>query len=262
MKHRSTALLAVLLLKSATGAWAAAGDDSFTSYSGIATSGPSEKFLYRENHVLHFRGGRIAERVVLYTCRDGAPFARKTVSYGDDLSPDFVLEDASNGMRQGIRTRAGVREVFFRQDTAAVERSGAVPREAGSVADSGFDGFVRTNWQSLLDGHAMGMNFLVPSRLQEMGFKVQHVGSDRVNGVAVEVFRLKLSGALGWIAPSIDVYYSNTDHVLMRYVGVSDLRDPSHDNYVAKIDFRPGDRRPGDERVMAAARQASLAPCR
>jgi hypothetical protein len=261
MKHRSFAVCVAWLLGVSGGA-SAAGEDTFTRYSGTATSDGTETFLYRENHVIHFRDGKIAERVVLYTCRDGAPFARKTVFYGNSLAPDFLLEDASNGMRQGVRTSAGVREVFFRTDQAAEEKRTRLPREPDSVADSGFDAFVRMNWASLLDGHALRMRFLVPSRLQEMSFNVQHVRSDRMDGVAVDVFRLKLSGALGWVGPSIDVYYSAAEHVLIRYVGVSDLRNASHDNFVASIDFRPGDRSSGDEQAMMAARRAPLAPCR
>jgi hypothetical protein len=264
MKHRPPLFrIAALLVGFTLPLWSvASGGDTFTSYSGTATAERSDKFLYREHHVLHFHDGRLAERVVLYTCRDGAPFARKTVSYSDPLAPDFLLEDASNGMRQGIRTRDNTREVFFRDDRAAVEKAGTVPRAADSVADAGFDGFVRAHWQSLMDGRSLGMNFLVPSRLEEMSFKVQHLRRAQMDGVDVEVFRLKLSGAFGWIAPTIDVYYGAEDHVLMRYVGVSDLRDAAHDNYVANIDFRPADRREDDARAMSDARGARLAPCR
>ena len=240
----------------------AGGVDTFTRYSGTATAqGRDTAFLYREQHVLHFHDGKIAERVVLYTCRNGLPFARKTVSYGDRFSPDFVLEDASNGMRQGASTEGGQREVFFRKDRVSKEKEGTVPRETGSVADSGFDAFVRANWQPLMDGDAVGMKFLVPSRLQEMRFKVEHNRSAQIGGIPVEVFRLKLSGILGWVTPHIDVFYSAADHVLMRYEGVSDLRDGSDNNYVANIDFRPGDGQGGDDAALAAARGARLAPC-
>jgi hypothetical protein len=53
--------------------------DRYLSYSGIATARHSAEFLYGEHHVLLYRDGRLAERVVLYTCRDGSAFARKTV---------------------------------------------------------------------------------------------------------------------------------------------------------------------------------------
>ena len=242
-------------------ALAAARGDSYVSYSGTALAQRSGQFLYSERHVLQYRDGRMAGRVVLYTCRDGSAFARKTVSYGDLLSPDFVLEDASNGMREGVRTGGGGREVFFR-DGAAAEKRRPIPQSPGLVADSGFDAFVRANWQPLMDGRTLGMRFLVPSRLDDMGFNVQHVGSGSADGVPVEIFRLKLSGVVGWVAPSIDVYYGAADRTLVRYVGLSDLRDGSHANFHAEIEFRPGDRRPDDAETMISARTARLAPCR
>ena len=104
---------AAAVLLSAASATFAAGEDTFIRYTGTATALRGDKFLYHEEHVMHFHGGQIADRVVLYTCRDGTAFARKTVSYVDELSPDFLLEDASNGMRQGSRTDAKGREILF-----------------------------------------------------------------------------------------------------------------------------------------------------
>ena len=70
---------------------AALTPDAYVSYSGVARARGSNQFLYGEHHVLRYQAGRLAERVVLYTCRDGAPFARKTVSYVDPIAPDFTL---------------------------------------------------------------------------------------------------------------------------------------------------------------------------
>jgi hypothetical protein len=236
--------------------------DTYLTYVGTATTARSGEFLYRENHVLHYRDGKLVGRVVLYTCSDGAAFARKTVAYVDPLSPDFALEDASTGMREGVRTEDDVRRVFYRGDRAAAEKTGNMPRVDGLVIDTGFDAFVRSNWAALMAGKSLSMHFLVPSRLEEMDFNVQHLRGDHVDGVPVEMFRLKLSGVLGWVAPGIDVYYRSSDRTLIRYVGLSDLRDQSHDNFNAKIDFRPEDRKPGDEQSMHAALQARLAACR
>ena len=237
-------------------------NESFVSYTGTATAEHSDRFLYGENHVLRYRDGAVTDRVVLYTCRDGSAFARKTVSYVNRLTPDFELEDASNGMREGVRTEGTVREVFFRGDRAQAEKSSPVPQRPDSVADTGFDAFVRANWQPLMAGKALGMNFLVPSRLEDMSFKVQHIGSGAVDGAPTEIFRLKLSGVLGWALPGIDVYYTASDHVLVRYVGLSDLRDASNDNFKAQIAFHPSDRKVGTEQTLQRARQARLAPCK
>ena len=266
MKQRSRLVhgpaLALWLGCTVAGAGASGNDDTYVSYSGTAVAQRGDQFLYQEQDVLHYRDGKIARRVVLYTCHDGSPFARKEVSYVDAFSPDFVLEDASNGMREGIRSAGNAREVFFRGDRSAPEKSSTVPPVRGLVADAGFDDFVRTHWQNLLAGHSVRMDFLVPSRLEDINFKVEHVRSDETDGVPVEVFRLKLSGILGWVAPSIDVYYSVKDHTLVRYVGLSDLRDGSNRNFNALIDFRPADRKPGDEQALLNAERAPLAPCK
>jgi len=239
-----------------------ANDDSYVRYTGTAISQRTDQFLYHEDHLVQYHDGKMTGGVVLYTCRDGSPFARKTLSYVDPLSPDFALEDASNGMREGIRATGNAREVYFRGAGSAPEKSSNVPQVSGLVADSGFDEFVRLNWQSLLEGHAATMHFLIPSRLDDMRFRVQHVGSDQIEGQRVEIFRLKLSGWMGLIAPSIDVYYGAVNHQLVRYVGLSDLRDQSNDNLKAEVTFAPSERKSSAPRDIDYARQVRLSPCK
>ena len=162
------------------GAMAARPPDvtDYVAYAGTATALRDSAFLYGERHVLRLRGGRITDRVVLYTCKDGSAFARKTVAYVEAFAPDFTLEDASNGMREGIRSGADGREMFFRGDRAAAEKTGALPQSPVLVADAGFDEYVRANWQSLLAGNPAGMDFVIPSRLDDMSFKVRHLSNN------------------------------------------------------------------------------------
>jgi hypothetical protein len=240
----------------------ASADDQYLSYSGTATARHSAKFLYAEHHILKFSEGRLAERVVLYTCRDGSPFARKTVSYVDPFAPDFLLEIASTGMREGVRTVGKERSVFFRGDGRDPEKTSPLPPIRGLVADAGFDEFVRAHWHDLMSGRSEELHFLVPSRLEEIGFQVQHLRSETEDGISAEVFRLKLAGFWGWVLPGIDVSYSADDHVLMRYDGLSDLRDASGDNFQTQITFPPNERAPASAASMEEARQAKLAPCR
>ena len=240
----------------------AAPKDGNETYTGTAVSRRTAEFLYGEKHLLRYRDGHIAERVVLYTCRDGAPFARKIVSYVDPLAPDFHLTNAASGQEEGIRTESGGRKVFFRSDSQDTEKVGPLPRVEGLVADAGFDEFVRLNWQRLMTDKAMQMPFLVPSRLDAYSFQVQHVRSGRFEGVPMEVFRLRLSGFWGWFLPGIDVYYGTDDRTLLYFDGLSNLRNASGDNYLVRITFSPLDRRPSDERSMNEAREAQLSPCR
>lgn len=131
--------------------------DGYVGYTSVARVRHSTEVLYGERHVLLYRDGHLAERAVLYTCPNGSAFARKIVSYPTALVPDFLFEDASNGMRQGIREEAksGGRSVFYRERGGDPEKSGPVPSVSGLVADAGFDEFVQSHWDGLMSGKAV-----------------------------------------------------------------------------------------------------------
>jgi hypothetical protein len=251
----------LLLVVTLAGSMSASGEDRYVSYFGTATARHTTKILYGERHVLRYRDGILADRVVLYTCADGSTFARKIVSYVDPQVPDFGLEDAVNGTSQGIRSVGDSRSVYFVARRVDPEKSGPLPKAPDLVSDSGFDEFIRAHWQPLLNGDVLPFNFLVPSRLGSVPFQMQHLRSDTLEGIAVEVFHLRLTGVLGWVLPGFDVSYGAADHTLIRFEGTSDLRDASGDNFQTEINFRSSDRQPSTPAAMAEARLARLAPC-
>jgi hypothetical protein len=234
-------------------------EPTFVAYSGKA-AGAAGDFLYSEHHVLKYEAGRLRERVVLYRCGDGTPFARKTASYVEPLAPDFLFEDSSNGVREGVRNEGGSRTAFFRAAPDGPEKT--APLKAGPVwvIDAGFDEYIRENWHSLLAGRAQRLHFLVPSRLSGLDFELQHLVNPGPE-TATENFRLQIAGVLKWLGPSIEVSYSADDRVLVRYKGLSDLRDRTGENLHTTITFRPEDRRSVDAAAFAASMQAAIAPC-
>jgi hypothetical protein len=130
------------------GAVFSAAEPQFIAYGGNALETGSGAFLYAEHHVLKYEDGRLRERVVLYQCADGSSFARKTASYARPLAPDFLLEDSSNGVREGVRDDGGLRTVFFRANPQTAERSAPLKIGPEWVIDSGFDEFIRATGNS------------------------------------------------------------------------------------------------------------------
>ena len=263
MGERFTALL----LGAAFAAWGApchaqAADDEYIEYTGVASARHAPRLLYAEHHLLVYRASRLSERLVLYTCPNGAPFARKKLSYGDMQAPDFFLEDTSNGMQEGLLTHGGERSMFFRANRFEAEKSAPLPQVAGLVVDAGFDEFIRAHWSALMNDAPLPLRFLVPSRLQVVSFSVQHLRSDNVDDKPAEVFRMNLTGLLGIVLPGIDVTYDAVQHVLVRYEGISDIRDKAGDNLQASIVFHLSERRGASADVFAAAEQATIKPCR
>lgn len=206
---------------------------------GVARDPQDNALLYREQHLLRRQDGQPLERLVLYRCADGTPFARKRVDYrGSPQAPSFSLEDARDGYGEGLRRGGGGDTVWVRERRGGSERSAPLRGHPQLVADAGFDEFIRRNWRPLLAGESVPLRFAVPARLESLGFKVSRVGAARFGDEPAELFRLRLGGWLGWIAPHIDVAYGRDSRRLLRFEGLSNLRaDDGESQLQARIEF-------------------------
>jgi hypothetical protein len=194
--------------------------------------------LYREEHWLRSVDGRPLERLVVYRCPAGPAFARKHLDYSASSSaPSFALEDARTGYREGMRRLATGAELYYRPRADLAEQHAALAA-APDVADAGFDEFVRAHWHALAAGEALPLRFAVPARLSAMEFRVRSTGEEMIAGQPALRFRLRLDGLLGFIAPHIDVAYDMRSHRLLRFEGLSNLRNPANAaQWQVRIDF-------------------------
>jgi hypothetical protein len=227
------------------------------SYEGEARDVESGKLLYEEHHLLRREADVATQRLVLYRCPAGQLFARKQVDYGaTPAAPSFTLDDGRFGYREGVRRDGDALQAFVRDNGDSAERSATIAPSARLVIDAGFDEFVRANWDALTAGETQAVEFVVPSRLDALGFKLRRVDQIEIDGATASRFRLSLGGVIGWFAPDIDVSYRDSDRRLMRFEGLTNVRADREDNLVARIDFPPARSRDG---VDAAAWDAALA---
>ena len=251
--------MAMTLLAPAAGA--AEGRNVLSSEQADARDPSSGHLVYREQHLLRRdAAGRLLERLVLYRCPDGRPFARKHMDYrGALLAPAFGLEDARTGYREGLR-RTPMPQLYVRASRNAGERSAPL-RGADVVADAGFDEFVRAHWAALASGHAVPMDFAVPARLRSYRFSLARVGQARIGGEDAMRLRLRLDGWLAWLAPDMNVAYGLQSRRLLRFEGVSNLADPAGGrNWLVRIEFGAPPRPPTDA-DWAQADAAVLSAC-
>lgn len=214
--------------------------------------------LYREEHLVRFADGNPDERLVLYRCIDGAAFARKRVRYGDDpAAPSFQLEDARSGYREGAeRTRDGLRVAWTAP--GAAEEAALLP-PGPLVADAGFDEWIRAEWEALTGGRSRSMRFVVPSRLRAYRFEVSPVDAGNPE---LRAFRLRLGSWLGWLLPSIEVAYNAQTRRLVRFEGLSNLRDDAGNSQLeVRIEF-PDPPQAADDAAFDRALAEPLARCR
>lgn len=247
--HRSL-LIAALLLGNAVRA-------ESVQYDGAAYDLKSGAVMYRESHFLQ-HDGDAATRVVLYRCPAGAPFARKQLEYtADPTQPNFQLEDARLGYHEGVRGAGDTRVVFVQRGPGESEISGPVPSSKDPktpvVMDAGFDDFVRRHWDALQRGDTVSFPFLVPSRQDWWAFDISKDRDEDVHGEPASVIRMSLGSWFGFLLPHIEVSYANARKELLRFAGISNVRDPKGKNYKVRIDFIPSDRKPLDPAAMQTA---------
>jgi hypothetical protein len=234
-----------------------AADQVFTGY---ARDLESQRLLYIESHFVRGAGTVGEQRVVLYRCPNGTDsFARKELEYGAAREePQFTLLDARSGYTEGLRRTAQGLEVFQRASASAPVRRAKVPANVAIVSDAGFDEFVRKHWAELEAGRTVRFPFLVPSRLDFLTFKVRKHNEESIEGATASVIRLNLSGVLGWFLPYIEVSYRKSDRVLMRYRGLTNVRDTEGNNLVAQIDFPARERQTVPAVDLAAQKSVKL----
>jgi hypothetical protein len=228
------ALIVACLLTAA--AQSGAADSTFT---GFARDMDSGALLYVESHEILAAGTPDERRTVLYRRSETSePFARKSLRYGADRSrPSFDFSDERSGFAESVTVVPGGFEVRSRAGAAAGIRKSVIPSADVTVIDAGFDEFVRANWPRLQRGDGLTAPFLVPSRLSAINFRVRKTGETRIDGASVSVIRLSLAGLVGWLLPDIEVTYRNSDRRLMRYRGLTNIRDAGGDLITAQIDF-------------------------
>lgn len=206
------------------------------AYVGLAADPERGTPLYEEHHFVRDDG----ERLVLYRCTDGTVFARKHVRAGVDAqAPAFELEDARFGYREGVQREGRHVFAYVRRSATHPLRRNAVPVTPRLVVDAGFDEFVRRHWGELQRSKPASLDFLVPSRRRTYAFSVKRLRGQTVDGEAASVLRLGPSGMLGWFAPAIEVVYRDRDRRLLRFEGITNVRENPDDSLTATIVFPP-----------------------
>ncbi|GAB6195101.1 hypothetical protein PAGU2595_004000 [Lysobacter xanthus] len=228
-------------------------------YVGIARDARGD-VVYREEHWLP-NDDPDRGRVVLYRCPDGRPFARKQLtSSGDPIAPDYDYVDARTGYREGLRTVAGGREVFWRPRAGEALRSKRLDAAPGLVADAGFDAFVRERWPQI-DARGRRAPFLLPSRLAAVDLRLHDAGMHRIDGRDVRRFRLGLPGLLGLALPEVELDYDARDRRLLRFRGIGSVRDARGRPQWLRIDFPPERVRVSPTAVAEAGRTVLSRTC-
>jgi hypothetical protein len=204
---------------------------------GRAYDFTSGVLIYEERHVETLADGAVVADAVDYVDPQGRVFAAKRVDFNlHPLVPEFELVDERTGHLEALRRVGEGRLVVSYRERAEDElREASLAAPEAALADAGFDRFIAAHWDELVAGTVLVRQFLVPSHLGFMDFRIRRARDDAPGRVG---FLLEIDSALlRLVVPAIAVVYDRSSRRLLRYQGLSNLRDERGENHTVRIEF-------------------------
>jgi hypothetical protein len=258
---KAGSIAAAFVILSAFGS--ARGSDLAQINTGDAYDLKSGVLLFREQHY-RYGAGDAGQQLVLYRCPDGRPFARKlSRDDGNAQAPDFDLVDARLNYQEGVRRLADRREVYVKRTAELPEQAEPLVVPPDGVIDVGFDEFARRHWDDLAAGKTLSLPFLVPSRRVFYPFKARSDNTlpDNLPSAATLTVRLSLGAWYAFLVPHIDVIYDRASRRLVRYEGLSNIRNAQGKSYNVRIEFPHAPATATAQQIDAAASAPLTANC-
>lgn len=192
---------------------------------GTASNLKSGEVVYREYHDISQQ-----QHTVRYVNPADVLIASKTIYYSHGYNtPEYLLEDKRFGRRTGSKWQDG-HFIIFRQENADKHHEKSIKPANDVVIDAGFDFFIRSHWDDLIDGKVLPFSFAIADPLAILDMKLTEVTAAKT---AIkqhsDSYRYFLASSrnrlIGWALPDIHLAYSRDSHLLQVYQGPSNLTD-------------------------------------
>ncbi|TGM53614.1 hypothetical protein [Leptospira adleri] len=219
------------------------GETKKMQYYGTATDLESGKILYYDHHEEVWEDGKHSYSTIQYKDPQGKIFAKKKIQFSKNkLVPDFQLEDFRDGyLEGGTFLKNGSAKLFARRTSEKPLEEKTISFSEPASMDGGFDYFIKSYWDSLLEGKTIRFRFLVPVERDTFAFSVSKTKLGEYKGKPALYLRMKIDNALlSVFVKPIDMVYDMESKRIMEYKGTSNINDSRGKSLNVKIayDFR------------------------
>jgi len=218
---------ALLWAATAVAAWAQPAEPE--TIEGVALRLPGRIEVYRERHEI----GALSHRIQ-YHAPDGTLIAENSLDYRcSQGAPAFEQHDLRSGSRIGARWQDGNYLLLRGDETRALEPVATL------VASSGFDRFVRANWETLAAGGSIELDFALPARLQTLRLRMARIEApEELPGSALWLRIVPAQPLLRAFVDPIELAYDG-ERRLALYRGLSNLDGADGKALSVEIRYRP-----------------------
>lgn len=206
---------------------------------GYAYTLSDNEFRYTETHIQTLKNGLVTDWKVIYRDADGKTIARKLLMPGDHPAiPDYQLNIPDTGYSEGIRHKedSGVM-LFIVKPGSSNEVTRTLIPDANACADSGFDAYLRQNWDTLIAGITLKFQFLVAGGLKDYKFSAKRIDDTRFEGHAAAQIKVSLDSVLGVFVDPLILTYDINYKTLREYRGLGNIPDQNGKVYPVRVSY-------------------------
>jgi len=207
---------------------------------GYAYDQKTNDLIYSEIHYEKYKNGLILHSNVIYKNPESNVIARKRVDFiRNSFLPEFSLQNNFTGHLE-ITSYAGDKyKIIFVALQGQAEQTATIEYPSDAVGDAGFDNLIIRYWQQIITGEVLRRDFLVPSMLDFVKFRIYQKGLVDENGQFLRVIHVEPDNFfVRAFATRIKLYYDKNAPRLRRFEGISNIRDKQGDNYHVIIRYR------------------------
>jgi len=202
----------------------AAGMTGTEHFTGRAYSEQGD-LSYLERHRIVYQDGRVIRSETTYFDANNRPIGDLLSDY--EWPPQhctYSFRDLRAKYEDGVKAE-GNRLVLYRKKSPEKEmESTELSKQSDQIVGQGFHHFLVLNLEAIAKGKVFHVKLVMPSRLDQFSFRIRklHREGDILSiRLEIENWFLRL------FAPHVDCDYDLKTRRLLRYVGVSNLEDPS-----------------------------------
>ncbi len=206
---------------------------------GYAYDKQTKQLVYTEDHYENYVDGLILTSRVIYRDPSDKIIASKTVDFTNNkFMPEFALQNTENGHKEITRYVQSEYEVLFSKKETESEKQASLNYPDDGISDAGFDNFIIKNWQQLAAGEVFKRDFLIPSMMDFIKFRIYQYEVIDEEGESLRLINIEPDNFLiRAFAGTTKLYYEKDKPKLKMFDGVSNMRDSNGENYKVTIRY-------------------------
>ncbi len=207
-------------------------------FKGKAIEAKSGQPIYLEDHKVEYNGPLVKKVITIYLSPDGKEIARLTSIFADNSQlPNTEFIDKRTGYKE-ITTLKGDEYHIKTISPKGKEKEGSLSVKNNLVCGQGYHNYIISNMDSFKLNETRELRFIIPSMRDYFTFDLTYLGPLNKEKPDEVSFRLDITN---WIikmfADKIQVTYSKKDKVLLRYEGLTNLKNDKGDQYDAILTY-------------------------